>query len=94
MILKQLGIKFMLRDGHFLAMILPETEVRQIVQNWQAETYKLLGKAFIGGTTAEGVWALRIEDVVGMHSFDPSQVQSSQAVPGFSQSTSGLKTFE
>ena len=86
------GLKIMLQHGHLLAMALSDTEARAIIKDWQSETYAIRNKAYIGGITPHGVeWAVKLEDIVAMHTFDVKELQGPQAPPGVS--LSGLNLF-
>ena len=87
---KHVGIKFLLRHGHYFAHVVADQQARQLVQSW------LDGKLapMIAGESQGYPWCIRTEDIIAIHTFDLNQVQQQQSAQkpfqGFFPGASGV----
>lgn len=82
----QLGVKVMLAHGHFLALVFPEAQARQLLQAWVSGHLLLKGRPTIShedfpAEPGSG-WGCRVGDIVGMHLFSLEKVQQQQQQQG------------
>ncbi len=80
--LEIIGLNVMLRSQSPLHLLLQKEEAERILEDWQSSAAKLRNQLTLYGVTADNVrWAVRVDDVIGMHTFDPRRMQQPQ-IPG------------
>ncbi len=87
-----LGLSVMLKGMQQpLVLILPAQEARDVLQDWASCRAKLAGGTTIQGRTVDGVdYAVRIDEIAGMHTFDPHRAQQGRTnVPHLLQRPNG-----
>lgn len=67
------GIKFLLTHGSFLQIVVEENEGKSLVELWRKGA---LSNEHFGGTNAFGSWAVKISEIIGIHTM-PIDVQGS-----------------
>ena len=67
------GLQFLLTYGAFVRIMVPEEEAKQIIAGWQQGSLKPI----IAGTNQYGSWAIKVEQIQGIHTVDtaPQPVQ-------------------
>lgn len=66
------GLKFLLEDGHYLALALKQAEATEILKGWRDG----LLKPIIGGTSENSspfescAWAIKTDKIKGIHTFN------------------------
>jgi hypothetical protein len=65
---KLIGLRFILGQGAFISVALPEQTAREIVKTWQ--TGKNTGGILGFADFPQGPWAIRADSIQGIHSFD------------------------
>jgi hypothetical protein len=77
--MKQLGLNIFLSGSQSIALLLTENEALKIVKDWQSNYYHIKGISMIGGITTDGVqWAVKIDSISGMHTFDIEKLRQQQ----------------
>ena len=71
------GLRFLLQHGAFLQIKVPKQEAEQIVGGFIQDSLPPV----IGSADAQGLWSVRVHDVVAIHSVPLEAVQGQQAPP-------------
>lgn len=79
--MRLLGLRFILEGSHFLQLVMPENEARKIVKNWRERDPRFLEAGVLGSDTPDLCWAVRLDKIQAMHTFDPRFLESPQALP-------------
>ena len=76
--MKFTGLKFILEFGSFIQVIIPEDEAKQIILAWKAGKLEpVIGSHNQQGPGGfSGGWAVRVDTIRAIHTFDPYQQQS------------------
>lgn len=67
-----IGLRFLLEGSQFLNVVVPVNEAQSMINGWASGEYKRQGQKTLGGQLApgQGGWALQIDHIKGMHTFD------------------------
>lgn len=92
-----LGVRFLLKAGHFVAVGMPEDEANKYVQDWLSGEMMLRARQRIGGISTEGYqWAVDVSEIQAIHTFDIAEAvaaQMGQGVPRRLPPTSGAQSW-
>lgn len=82
--MNQIGVKFLLTGGQWFICCMPESAWRSLTAAYNAakasgKPAPLQGRSDLGGERAE--WLIWTDNVVGLHTFDPTQVQLQAGPP-------------
>lgn len=74
-----IGIRFVLTGGAFINAILCESDAKGIMRGWKLGEFVIKGKTIIGSDDYQKPqkddWAVRVEDIMAIHTFDWVQYQ-------------------
>lgn len=83
--MNQLGLKILLKEAAsgFMIVVMEAEKAKKIVRDWLSGQFKIKGVNRIGDAEhpAGGAWAVDLDSVSGMHTFDVTELQQ-QGRPG------------
>ena len=68
----QLGLRFLMADGHHLEVGLPQGTALQIVHDWTSNHFRLKDKTHFNGESPEDrriTWSVKISSIIAVHTF-------------------------
>lgn len=73
------GLRFLLRGGGFLDVVLPRSQAEEILRKFDSGEYRLKGiRSLAGRCTTGRTWWVSVEDVLAVHTehVDVKKIQS------------------
>lgn len=90
--MKMVGLKFMLVNGHFVAIVLSEEEALKFAQDWEDISLPpVISESYFKTVVGSPCVRFRAETVVGCHTFELDQLQQGQAQQQLQQQAKGTK---